>query len=253
MLRMCVLVIVSACGRIGFDPPGSGTDDAAVDSSIDAPGRPAISLVHSTIKLLSNAPSISTSFSHSAETLLVVGAYWNHGLATVTVTDSEGQSWTPLGRAAITTGCAPPGNGTDMELFYRATAAVGGMTIDVTQSTSSDPIGFVVAEYRGVDLVTPLDGVSRNVASSVSSTVSAGTITTSSTSILVGMLGDSLGSGTIDAVTGFATRENDMVAELILIDNVGAMPPGMFTVTGTLPAGQTDACAVGTVAAFRAR
>jgi hypothetical protein len=261
--RVAVLALgAAACGRLGFDPlgaggggdargAGDGGSDAAPtgDGSLTPDGAQAqaITLMSSAISGLVTASSVNQIINANPGDLIVAGVYWNHGTATVAVTDQRGLPWSSQGPVAITSGCAAPGGGTDMQLWYALATAGGTDTITATQSTSTDPLGVIVAVYAGVAQANTVTGGGGRLASGASNAMTGPTLFAAPTDMIVGLFGDSEGNGAITVGSGYMIREDDTVAEAVLYDN---LPPtgasGLATVTGNLPGGQSDACWVAT-------
>ncbi|HTL32431.1 MAG TPA: hypothetical protein VL326_04880 [Kofleriaceae bacterium] len=246
MWRVLVLAALAGCGRMSFDPIaiGSSANDA---HNPDTPGTPNVGRGMVVMPPFVTTPTITAQLDGpTVGHLLVAIAYWNDATHAVSINDSNGQNWTGLQRQSIPTGCNA-NVGTNIQMFYVTVTAGGPTDVTVTQSAGNSPLGLVVVEYSGV---STLDASSGLAAPSASNAINAGTMNTTGYDLIVAGFHDSVGSGQMMPGPNLSVFQYDLVSYAMFLDiTVG---PGAQTITGTLPAGTSDACWVGVSAAFHA-
>jgi len=170
---MVAALVMSACGRIGFDPASeSDTGDArATDGARDAPASGGgVALVQST-NGWSDARVTSRSVALPAAPAagnLVIVAVSTSFTAPVSVTDNAGNSY--QGVSSNPTSNSPTYCNI-LTYYARDVMTVDGFTATVTTSPGDDYLSVVVLEVAGADPGTPLAADARNAGTSASPTV----------------------------------------------------------------------------------
>jgi len=121
--------------------------------------------------------SITVPISTTAGNLLVIFcANGGNNTATITISDSAGQSWTQT-----TSGYASSASSNRSAMFYKAnSAAVTSVT--ATWTASANNIEAIVYEINGADPSSPADGsVNSNVSGSAITSLTSGALTTTNT------------------------------------------------------------------------
>jgi hypothetical protein len=234
------------CGRVGFGPRAA---DASVDAPPDAPPVPAM-FVQARQPTSGSMPAITTSLDLGANDLVLVSVHWNNSTATVAVSDTLGLAWQPTPQVSKPSGCQPPGNATNLQVFYARVGAGGLDTITGMQSDTSgaDPMGMLVVEYAQAGAI---DAMSSQVAAVASSNVHAGPINATGPGLVYAVFHDSVGGGTMTAGTGYTARVFDTAAYAMAEDQMIASG-GTYDPDGMLPSGKNDACWVGSALVFAA-
>jgi hypothetical protein len=247
-------VTASACGRISFDPLAAVSGDALRDTA-GGSGSGSATFVAMTMPAFVSASQLGFPISAKAGDLLVVAVTWNDMPASVSIQSDFFVTWVELGRADIAdpTPCdpAPPGPGTDADLFWTTLASDVSGTITITQSQGTNPLGAYAAEYSGIDRANPYDVKASAIATSASNAMTAGTLATTGADLVVAAFVDTNNLGTMVPGSGWTERGSDMMFYSMFVDNAPGAPAGSITPTGTLPTIVSDECWVGVSAAFR--
>ena len=256
----------SADSAGGPSTDGTAVSDDAADSNrgiSDAPSEsdradshpPSIARVQSIAPGWQSSATAVLTLHESAGDLLVAGVYFNDPTATIAVTDTVGSTWTSTTPFANVTGCTThTGASTVAQIFFAEGVAAGDNIVTVTQSAGSSPLGAFVVEYSGVLSAGSLDRLSGGFAQSSTSTMSAGSLTTTGAlDLVVALFAEATTSGTMLPGSGFATAANDSTFYSMLEDDLpGGMASGMVTPTAGEPGGVSSDCWVAAAAAFRA-
>lgn len=248
-MRVWVLAVAAiGCGRVAFEPIANTRDDAALG---DGGASGMITRVQVLTPAFASAPTLNVPITVSAENLVIVAAYWNDASSSIAVTSARvasGGAWSALGSQNIASGCSPPANGANAQLFYGVADTSGTDTIQIQQSNGSAPLGAFVVEYAGT---SGLEGASGMVAPSASNAMRSGPVTLQNDGVLVAVFHDSLDTGMMVPGSGFTELAIDSGAyALVEHAMVGS---GTHEATATLPSGKSDRCWAAAAAAFAAR
>ena len=149
--------------------------------------------------------------------VVVVG--WNDTTSTITgVTDSAGNSYAlavPLAR----------GSGISQAMYYAKNIAGGANTVTVTFNQPAAYVDLRVAEYGGVDRVSPLDG---------SASMAGNTATASSGNLATTARGLVVGAGTTTG--GFSSAGAGFTSRIITNPDLDILEDQVTTVAGTYSA-----------------
>jgi hypothetical protein len=189
-----VLLGIVACGRIGFQV-GDGTSSAIGFVQEKSPGD-------------GQNTGITIQLSQTAGDLLVVGGYWNADANTVGVHDDTGLTWQALPHQSVV-GCGFQNSDTDAGLWYAFATTTQTNVVHLTQTPGTQPIGFFVVEYAGVDPAAPLVAQGGANANAASNSMSAGTLTLARDGVVVGLFNDTKGHGTMLPGAGFTGLDID--------------------------------------------
>jgi hypothetical protein len=246
-----------ACTRAGFDGEGSDASPQGLDGGSDDRGAADRSAgrAASPVQVLApghvSAKSTSVKLKQTSGNLLVAAAYWNTAAVTVTVTDTAGQTWSSLPSESIASGCDGPGAGTKAQLWYTAATQSGDVTVTVAQSSTTNPLALVLAEYGGV--AASLEASAGDAAGAASNLMTSGELKTTADTLIVGLFHDSDGAGIMEPGPGWTARALDQNSYSMFVDNAPGVGAGTYQVTGRLPGTRSDACWVATAAAFHLR
>jgi len=171
--------------------------------------------------------SFSTSFSANTQAgdLILVGFDIMPNGTVISVTDSQGNSFTEVGSPLTSSG------GTTSRVYYANNTKGGADSITITLSTSSN-FEVYLSEYSGVNQVNPIDGQSG--ASGSAGTVSSGNVTTTAAGDLI--YGYCVGDFVCTAGSGLTARStfhNNLVEDMI------AGSPGGYAASGSANSGWT--------------
>jgi hypothetical protein len=226
------------------------------DGQPDAPIVHAISLVQATPTAYQRVQSIDATITVGAGNLLVVVVYWDAASQTVTVTDTQANSWTPTtasGPGSCNGGMQPIALG---QIWYAENAHGGNDTLTVRQSMSGNgnALGFFTLEYAGVAAAGSLDSQASQPAPAASNAMSPGDMTTTgAVDLIVAMFGDLNGAGQMTAGSGYTARGTDTGFFSLVQDNAPGVAPGTHNPGAFLPGGTSDDCWNSAAAAFKAR
>jgi hypothetical protein len=222
------------------------------DADADAGGPPALALVNAISKNYVNATTLSASLTVSSGDLLVLGAYWDYGsaTATVSVSDTLGNSWVSA-PAQSEGSCA-----SQVQIWYSLGVKAGANTVTVNKTSANIPaLGLFLLEYAGVGAGAAFDSQAGQGATGSSNLLTTGSLTTTgSLDLVVALFSDGNDTGALGAGMGFASEGADVGYDAIIEDNLPAgVAAGSLNPAATLPHGNSDHCWVGTAAAFKVR
>jgi len=194
--------------------------------------------------------SASTTLTQTAGNTLVVAAMQQLAGTSVTVTDTLDSTWQAL--TPYDNGSCGMNDGyySAAQIWYANDIAAGSNTVTVTVNGGSTYVWLTVIEYAGVNPTAAVQSTG-TVASTSSTSMSAGSVTTTAAaSLVVGVFHDATQGQPMSAGLGFANiaDEQDLVA--IVEDNLD-VPPGGIAPTASLA--NADSCWVATAAAFGAK
>jgi len=191
----------------------------------------------------------SATLTETAGDLVVAAVYWDEDPDTVTLADTAGLAWTALPAQVIPSGCGgTTGNATGAQLYYATVATTGANTVTVTQTSGTQPLGVMVAEYANVATTPDVD--SGQVAPAASHAVQAAPLTTTGAGVVIAFFNETQQFGTLTAGSGYSAEALDTNFPNMYED--AFLPAGTHAPDGALPAGQSDACWVAIAVAFRA-
>jgi hypothetical protein len=239
-VRSWLLVAAVGCGRIGFGP--QSPSDAGDDASVSSP----IGFVQAVEPGWRSLAMVTASATVTSGNLLVAATYWHKLNDTITLTDTAGLAWTPLDIADATP------LATEAQLWYAPVTVSGPELVTVHQSTSTMPLGIILAEYSGIDLTAPVEAHLGFVTPIATNSITTGAVTVAHRSLVVAFFNDTIGAGTMVPGAGWTGRAWDMGFYVMLQDDApDGQAPGSVVPDGMLPTGSNDNAWVGVVAAFR--
>lgn len=179
--------------------------------------------------------------------LLIVCAYDNTGSnVTTSISDTLGSTWSATAAITNTQGS---GGSLTMRIFYAVAPSGGNDTITLSQSSGTAPLGGLYFEYSGNSSSNVLDATAGQAAPSSGSSASTPNVTTIGPhDLLVGFFGDTSGTGTITAGSGYTMELTDVNFYTGSEDRLN-VAAGTYNATATLPS--SDAGWVGIIAAFK--
>ncbi|HWZ43915.1 MAG TPA: hypothetical protein VNW97_10575 [Candidatus Saccharimonadales bacterium] len=189
--------------------------------------------------------SLSASITETAGNLLVAAVYWN-GSDVASVSDKLGNTWmsVPVQDNATTS--------TDVRIWYAQNIKGGANTVTVTQPWSVT-LGFYLIEYSGIAIANALDVATGKIASSASHSIDTGNLTTTGCrDLVVGLLADTWGSGTMTPGAGWTSRGTDVNFYSTVVDNLPG-GTGTFDPNASLAGSNSDAAWAATAASFKAK
>ena len=180
--------------------------------------------------------TLSLGSSTTGGNLLVVGLYYASSVSVLSVMDSQGNPYSPVG-----TEVSPPSGAFRSSLYYAKNIVGGFNTVTVTLSgvSAAVPLGIYLDEYSGVDRSAPLDASAQRTGSAAS--VTSGTLTTSAAGDLVA--GYCIAESRCSLGTGFTARSSFAGN---LIEDRTATSAGSYSAVATSDSGWTM-----TAAAFK--
>lgn len=208
----------------------------------------AFALVQKSAPGFVQASSQSTTFnSIGSGHLLIVCAYDNtDATVTTSISDTLGSAWSATTAITTTGGSGGP---LTMRIFYAVAPTAGNDTITLSQSSGTAPLGGLYFEYSGNSSSNVLDMTASQAATGSTSSASSPNITTTGPhDLLVGFIGDTSGSGTITAGSGYTMQLTDVNFYTGAEDRLN-VPVGTYSATATLPTG--DAGWIAIVASFK--
>ena len=250
-MRALVVAVLGSvsCGRIGFQPTTTIDSTTMGDGTAGDGTSNAIAFVQEKSPGDGQNSIISIQLAQTAGDLLVMGGYWNASGNTMTVTDDTGLTWQALPQQSVA-GCSANGD-SEAGIWYAFAAATQTNTVNLIQTPGTQPFGFFVVEYAGVDPAAPLEAHAGANAPMASDAMSAGTLTLARSGVVVGVFSDVNGMGMMIAGAGFTALDGDTHFNSFI--EQAMVGPGSYDVTAALPGGMSDACWVATAAAFAAR
>ena len=150
---------------------------------------------------------------------LVVVAFDYTATTFMSITDSQGNVFTQVGSEVTSPG------GAATRMYYAKNIKGGPETVTVTLGDSTSSLEVYIAEYRGADPVSPLDGSAQNAGPTDSPVTSGSFVTTSANDRVVAYC---VGDTYCDPGPGFATRST-LHSNLLEDRKVGAA--GSFAAT----------------------
>jgi hypothetical protein len=234
----------------GDEPEGGATEASPSDANGDASSSHAIALVQIIPAGSRRAANQSAQAQLTSGDLVVIAVYWDESDATVSVSDTSGNTWAHLDEQNNAA------NDTEVQIWYAQDAKGGNDTVTVTQSTGNSPLGFYLLEYSGIAATSSLDSQAGQSAPNPSTTMTTGTLPTSGAlDVIVAIFSDSCDTGLMVAGTGFLEEGADTGFNSMVEDTSPAgVTPGTYNATAAFPSGSTDdMCWAATAAAFKAR
>jgi hypothetical protein len=240
-----LLATIAGCGRVGFEP-------CVGAAATDTPAVPLPAATFSSVFLGGTGTLLSDTIEwhQTAGDLLVMPQWVFDATTTLSASDSLGQTWT-AGPIQHTTAsdCGTP---TQLQIFYTIATTTGPVSVTSSESTAAEG-GFFLATYQGVSANAPLDIASGHAATAASNAITSGTFASTSNDLIIALLLDRTGSGTLRTDAPFTVRTVDLTAFIALADNAPGTQPGAQEVTGSLPGGMSNDCWVVQALAFRTR
>ncbi|HTL18562.1 MAG TPA: fibronectin type III domain-containing protein, partial [Patescibacteria group bacterium] len=190
-----------------FDAAGNVSPQSAPASAttMAQPVVPTLVQVSSNIAdTLSTTIVQSFASPNSASNLIVVVTSWGSLTANPTVTDTAGNTYT-----LATSNYSSKGD-QSLAIHYAKNIHAGPNTVTVNFGGSHDFRRILIAEYRGLDPLNPVDVMGKNQgnANTGKDSVSSGTVvTTSSGDLIFGAVENYNVNGTVSAGTGFTMRD----------------------------------------------
>ena len=170
--------------------------------------------------------SVSFPGNTTAGDVILVGFDYTGGLTVTSVTDTQGNTFLPVGGQLTSPG------GSSSSLYYAKNIRGGADTVTVTVSAATGGIELYLAEYTGIDAVNPID-VQAGAAGNAGSVSSGNATTTVAGDIIFGYC---LADWSCTAGSGFAARST---YNHNLIEDMVAGAPGSYAATGTANNGWT--------------
>jgi hypothetical protein len=178
--------------------------------------------------------------------LIAATAYQLPG-TTVTVTDTLGNTWTQLSAYNNSVCGNTDGNYSGAQLWYAENIKGGANTVKM-QVNAATYIWIAVVEYSGIKTSGSLAASNGFVASTSSSSISAGNVTATGTNNLIfGFFHDEFQNTSMTAGSGYVDEANASLTAMIE-DNISAAM-GTYNPSANYTNG-SDACGVATDAAF---
>jgi len=170
--------------------------------------------------------SVSFPGNTTAGDVILVGFDYTGGLTVTSVTDTQGNTFLPVGGQLTSPG------GSSSSLYYAKNIRGGADTVTVTVSAATGGIELYLAEYTGIDTVNPIDAQAGAVG--FAGTVSSGNATTTVAGDII--FGYCLADWSCTVGTGFAARST---LNHNLIEDMVAGSAGSYAATGTANNGWT--------------
>ena len=217
------------CGRGNFEPCGLDASSGAIQR----------------VQALSPGEVTATTFitpvTLTAGNVAIVGVYYRLSVTNfAAVSDALGNAWTSLPAER-----GPCLGETAIQLWYSPIASGGANTIHIEQAITGRSSAFI-AEYSGLDTVTPIELASGAFAPTLTPSASAGRVTTTQTSLLLAMYAtDSAATFVVPSPWVTIGRNNSFAA--VLGETI--VEPGSHAPTADVQ--PDNGCWVGASAAFR--
>ena len=190
------------------------------------------------------APLPSTA---NAGDLIVVWVRFGAVPCTASVSDTLGNTWTPVSDAIVSDSTHGANAGAGAQMFYTINQTTGSDTINVTYSASVPRRCVVASEYTGVAGSNPLEG-EVHLLDSTSKSITVGPLSTTNAADLLFAcsMSDNGDVGTWTVGAGYTLRQTDTrdIAEDQFVS-----APGSYSATSTASSG---ASFVSQLAAFKA-
>jgi len=229
------LTLNSATGLISGAPTAAGTSTILL-SATNAGGSSTATFtltvfaghfVQATSKWApgTTATSLSLTFTESTfpGDLIMVGFYFIQGIASMSVTDSQGNTFSQAGTQLV----SPGGVGT--RVYYAQNIKGGADTVTVTLSGPSYLEAYIT-EYAGLNQTSPIDGQAGAVGNA--GAVSSGNLTTTGAGDVI--YGFCFGDAACTAGTGFTAR---LTADGNLVEDDTVGNPGAYSAIGSATSG----------------
>ena len=229
------LAVSSATGLISGTPTATGTSTVTL-SATNAAGAgtatltltvaaplpaPFAQYIANKNRATPTSQSLAFPASTSAGDLILVALAYDVSSATASVSDSQGNLFTPVGSQLTTPG------GQFTQVFYAPNIKGGADTVKVTLSANSTYLDVYLTEYAGINPTNPIDAQA-SAAGSPGAASSGDATTTVAGDVIYGYCLGSPSCGT--AGSGFATRstfDGDLVEDML------AGNPGSYAATGS--------------------
>ena len=239
-VTLIALIALTACGRVGFDARTVDADQAAARDAASHPDAAPVAFVESMDSQVQTGAVTTVSLPVAAGDLLVASTAWYANEDPPALVDSLGSVWQG---GAVVSACdsATAGGGTNAALWIAEAPATGTDTITLTQTVVGEDIALFVARYAWGGGGFVIDASADTVAPAASATMTT-SITTTRASLVVALFQDSIGEGTMVADAGWQTRQTDVVANMMQVDDAPSAPAGTYAIGGTLQSGTSDAC-----------
>ena len=203
--------------------PTDTTDYTTATQTVTLSVAPASAFVQEGDSFLnSSANSLSVSFpaNTSAGDLILVGLVFDTSAMPSSVTDSQGNTFTPVGTTLTSSG------GTRSAVYYAKNIKGGAETVTAALSANSGYILGYLTEYSGVDQTHPIDA--QVGTSGGTGTVSSGNAATTFAGDVI--YGFCAADDMCTAGSGFAARS---VFEGNIVEDQTAGTPGNYSATGS--------------------
>ncbi|HTX34306.1 MAG TPA: putative Ig domain-containing protein, partial [Bryobacteraceae bacterium] len=205
----------------------AGTGSATLALTVNATSKP-ISFVQTTAKAASGSTkSMSVAFASktAAGDLLLVGFDYETN-TTVSVTDSQGNSFLQVGSQLVSPG------GAYSRVYYAISPTGGADTVTITLAAKTSILEVYLTEYSGVNQAAPVDVQAGKSGSAKS--VSSGNATTTAAGDMI--YGYCVGDNACTVGSGFTARST---MNSNLIEDMTAGSAGSYAATGTANSGWT--------------
>jgi len=220
-------IATAGTGQVtAFNPtPGGGTSG---NSAFTINASVMVSFVQATANRASGAKKFSLSFASKtvAGDLILVGFDFYSNAKFSSITDSQGNVFAEVGSQLKSP------SGYYSRVYYANNIKGGADTVTVNLSANSNVLEVYLAEYSGVNQVTPIDAQAD--ASGAAGGVSSGNATTTVAGDVI--YGYCFADNTCNAGSGFTSRST---FDSNLIEDMIAGNPGSYAATGTANEGWT--------------
>ncbi len=228
------LSVNTSSGLISGTPSGAGTSTVTLSATNSGgTGHATLTLTISTVVTVSSvqvvaaaapgsASTLSLSFAQNtvAGDLILVAFDYDTNATPSSVTDSQGNVFTPIGNQLTSPG------GARSRVYYAKNIKGGADRVTVNLSANSGWLELYLSEYTGVDQTNPIDAQAG--ASGGAGAVTSGNGTTSAVGDVI--YGYCVGDWVCTAGSGFATRSN---LNGNLIEDRLAGTAGTYAATGS--------------------
>ncbi len=234
------LSVNTSSGLISGTPSGAGTSTVTLSATNSGgTGHATLTLTISTVVTVSSvqvvaaaapgsASTLSLSFAQNtvAGDLILVAFDYDTNATPSSVTDSQGNVFTPIGNQLTSPG------GARSRVYYAKNIKGGADRVTVNLSANSGWLELYLSEYTGVDQTNPIDAQAG--ASGNAGAVSSGNATTTVAGDVI--YGYCVADWACTAGSGFTTRSN---LNANLIEDELAGNPGTYAATGSANNGWT--------------
>ena len=234
------LSVNTSSGLISGTPSGAGTSTVTLSATNGSgTGHATLTLTISTVVTVSSVQVVAAAASGSASTLslsfaqntvagdlILVAFDYDTNVTPSSVTDSQGNVFTPIGNQLTSPG------GARSRVYYAKNIKGGADKVTVNLSATSGWLELYLSEYTGADQTNPIDA--QVGASGGAGAVTSGNGTTSVAGDVI--YGYCVGDYACTAGSGFATRSN---FNSNLIEDGLAGNPGTYAATASANNGWT--------------